>query len=51
MYVTEQELVNVSAFPSETSVQVAPGLENAPEPELEKVTSPRDRTSCPYPYR
>ena len=38
VYVTEHALVNVSALPSETSVQVAPELVKAPAPELEKVT-------------
>jgi hypothetical protein len=40
VYVVEHELVKVSALPSETSVQVAPGLVNVPVPELEKVTVP-----------
>jgi hypothetical protein len=49
VYVAEQELVKVSAFPSETRVQVAPELENAPEPELEKVTVPEGSDFVPVP--
>ena len=49
VYVTEQELVKVSALPSEASVQVAPGSVNAPEPELEKVTVPEGSDFVPEP--
>ena len=49
VYVAEQELVKVSALPSETSVQVAPGLENAPAPALEKVTVPEGSDFVPVP--
>jgi hypothetical protein len=49
VYVAEQELVKVSALPSETSVQVAPGLENAPAPELERVTVPEGSEFVPVP--
>ena len=49
VYVAEQELVKVSALPSETRAQVAPGLENAPAPELEKVTVPEGSDCVPVP--
>ena len=39
----------MSALPSETSVQVAPGLENAPAPELEKVSVPLGSDFVPEP--
>jgi hypothetical protein len=49
VYVAEQELVNVAALPSETRVQVVEGLENAPAPELEKVTVPAGSDFVPEP--
>ena len=49
VYVAEQELVNVSALPSETRVQVVPGVENAPAPELEKITMPAGSDFVPDP--
>ena len=49
VYVAEQELVKVSALPSETRVQVAPGSVNAPAPELEKVTVPDGSDFVPVP--
>jgi hypothetical protein len=40
VYVTEQLLVNVPALPSETSVQLVPGLLKLPAPSVPNATEP-----------
>jgi hypothetical protein len=49
VYVAEHELVKVPGLPSEASVQVSPGTENAPAPELEKVAVPVGSDFVPEP--